>query len=92
VQMAANGHHRFVELTIEEARRHQVPLVAGATFGLDVTRIYPTASTALSTPPFVRVSPGIEHLAQIQELGATFRCSVTRLTSESPGASCVHVR
>jgi cystathionine beta-lyase/cystathionine gamma-synthase len=83
-------HRRFVELVIEESRRRQVPLNAGATFGLDVTRIYPTASTALSGRPFVRVSPGIEHLAQIEELAAGFHRAVTRLASEY--ATTSHVR
>ncbi|HEV8563297.1 MAG TPA: PLP-dependent transferase [Actinomycetota bacterium] len=77
-------HRRFVELALEEARRRHVPLVAGASFGLDVTRVYPTASTAISGRPFVRISPGIEHICAIEELARAFRDAVARLASDAP--------
>lgn len=75
-------HHRFVDLVLEEARRRHVPLVAGASFGLDTTRIYPTAATARCGRPFVRVSPGIEHAAAIEDVASVFASAVARVTEE----------
>jgi cystathionine beta-lyase/cystathionine gamma-synthase len=77
-------HRRFVELALEEARHRHVQLLAGASFGLDATRIYPTASDAASGRPFVRISPGIEHISQIEELAGAFHDAVARLVSEVP--------
>jgi cystathionine beta-lyase/cystathionine gamma-synthase len=54
-------HRRFVDLAIEEARRRSVPLVAGASFGFDVTRVYPIRSSAIAGRPFVRIASGMEH-------------------------------
>jgi cystathionine beta-lyase/cystathionine gamma-synthase len=76
-------HRRFVELALEESRRRHVPLLAGASFGLDVTRIYPTAWDARSGRPFVRISPGIEHISQIEELAQAFGRAVARLASDA---------
>jgi cystathionine beta-lyase/cystathionine gamma-synthase len=76
-------HQRFVELALEGARRRHVQLLVGASFGLDATRIYPTASDARSSRPFVRISPGIEHIFQIEELALAFHDAVARLSSEA---------
>jgi hypothetical protein len=70
-----------VDLALEEARRRDVPLVAGASFGLDVTRIYATAVTSASAHPFVRISAGIEHEAGIEALGDCFIAAARRLGS-----------
>jgi cystathionine beta-lyase/cystathionine gamma-synthase len=72
-------HHRFVDLVLEEASRRHVPLVAGASFGLDTTRVYPTAATARCGRPFVRVSPGIEHAAAIEEVAGVFTAAVAQI-------------
>lgn len=77
-------HRRLVELVLEEARDRHVPLVAGASFGLDTTRIYPIAPAARSGRPFVRISPGIEHISAIEELARAFHGAVARLASETP--------
>jgi hypothetical protein len=74
-------HDRFVDLALEEARCRDVPLVAGASFGLDVTRIYATAVTSTSAHPFVRISAGIEHEAGIESLGDCFIAAARRLGS-----------
>ncbi len=76
-------HHRFIELTVEEARYRGVQVVAGASFGLDATRVYPTALTATLGRPFIRVSPGIEHLLDVDKVGATLAAAVVRLVEES---------
>jgi cystathionine beta-lyase/cystathionine gamma-synthase len=76
-------HRRFVELALDESRRRHVPLVAGASFGLDVTRIYPIVPTTRSGRPFVRISPGIEHITQIEELAKALQVAAARLSSET---------
>jgi cystathionine beta-lyase/cystathionine gamma-synthase len=78
-------HHRFVELALEEAGRRHVPLIAGASFGLDTTRVYPTAATTRCGRPFVRVSPGIEHAAAIEEVAGVFASVVARIADREPG-------
>jgi cystathionine beta-lyase/cystathionine gamma-synthase len=75
-------HHRFVDVVMEEARLRHIPLVAGASFGLDTTRVYPTAWTARSGRPFVRVSPGIEHAAAIEAVAKAFAWAVARIARE----------
>jgi cystathionine beta-lyase/cystathionine gamma-synthase len=65
------GHRRFVEVAVDHARRARVPLVVGASFGLDVTRIYPISSSADAMVPFVRISAGIEHRSGIERLADT---------------------
>lgn len=50
----------LVEDAIAEARARAVPLLAGSSFGFDVTRIYVTAARS-EEEPFVRVSSGTEH-------------------------------
>jgi cystathionine beta-lyase/cystathionine gamma-synthase len=74
-------HHRFVDLALEEAKRRHVPLLAGASFGLDTTRVYPTAATTRCGRPFVRVSPGIEHAAAIEEVADVFAAAVVQIAS-----------
>jgi cystathionine beta-lyase/cystathionine gamma-synthase len=78
-------HHRFVDLALEEARRRHVPLVGGASFGLDTTRVYPTAATTRCGRPFVRVSPGIEHAAAIDGVAGVFASAVTQIAEEELG-------
>jgi cystathionine beta-lyase/cystathionine gamma-synthase len=75
-------HHRFVDLALEEGRRRHVPIVAGASFGLDTTRIYPTAATMRCGRPFVRVSPGIEHASAIEDVATVFASAVARMAVE----------
>ncbi|HEV8683572.1 MAG TPA: hypothetical protein VGS09_12490, partial [Actinomycetota bacterium] len=72
-------HHRLVDLALEEARLRHVPLVGGASFGLDTTRVYPTAATSRCGRPFVRVSPGIEHAAAIQEVAEVLAAVVAQI-------------
>jgi cystathionine beta-lyase/cystathionine gamma-synthase len=64
-------HRRFVEAAVEHARRARAPLVVGASFGLDVTRIYPISSSSGGVVPFVRISAGIEHRSGIERLAET---------------------
>jgi cystathionine beta-lyase/cystathionine gamma-synthase len=74
-------HDRFVHLALQEARHRGVPLVAGASFGLDVTRVYATGTTSASARPFVRISTGIEHEAGIEALAGCFIAAARHLGS-----------
>jgi cystathionine beta-lyase/cystathionine gamma-synthase len=61
------GHGKVARALIEEARRGGVPLVAGASFGLNVTRVYRTA-TEVGLGPFVRIAAGTEDRGEIERL------------------------
>lgn len=78
-------HHRLLDLVIDEARRRDAQIVAGASFGLDTTRVYATARTSAAGRPFVRVSAGIEHLADVERIAASLGAAVVRLVEERRG-------
>jgi cystathionine beta-lyase/cystathionine gamma-synthase len=61
-------HQRFVKAALYEAERQGVPLTAGASFGLNTTRVYLTASTSELGRPFVRISAGTEHRLGVEAL------------------------
>jgi hypothetical protein len=61
-------HRRFVDLLLDQAAELRVPLLAGASFGLDTTRIYLTAATNDLGRPFVRVAAGTEHRLEMERL------------------------
>ncbi len=71
---------RFVKRALEVARERRVPLVAGASFGLDTTRIYETASAPLESRSLVRVSAGTEHRGQIEDLAEAL-CVAIRVSA-----------
>lgn len=50
------------------ARKQQIPLVAGTSFGFDTTRIYLTASTTAYGQPFLRIAAGTEDWNLMQRL------------------------
>ncbi|MBI4259291.1 MAG: PLP-dependent transferase [Actinobacteria bacterium] len=74
-----HGHRAFVDTALAEARARGVPLVAGASFGLDTTRIYRTASTSASGTPFVRIAAGTEHRLAVEDLKAVLGAVAVRL-------------
>ena len=76
---------RFVSLAITEARRRNVSLLAGASFGLDVTRVYATGSA--STESFVRIAAGIEHRWDLEMLAASFAAATQRLASNGAAST-----
>lgn len=51
---------RFVNIALSIAKRHNVNLVNGTSFGLDTTRIYLTAIRSKPNTPFVRIAVGVE--------------------------------
>jgi cystathionine beta-lyase/cystathionine gamma-synthase len=73
------GHRRFVRAVLESASERGVPIVAGASFGFDVTRIYVTASDAQHGAPFVRIAAGTEHRLGLESLKAVLREAADRV-------------
>jgi cystathionine beta-lyase/cystathionine gamma-synthase len=74
----------FLRLALDEAERRAVPLAAGASFGLNTTRLYVTASNSDPARAFIRVSPGTEHRLQVETLGDAFECALDRMADEPP--------
>lgn len=74
-------HHRFVKSALYEAERVGVPLAAGASFGLDTTRVYLTASTSELGEPFVRISAGTEHRLGVEALKEVFTAAMLDLVA-----------
>jgi cystathionine beta-lyase/cystathionine gamma-synthase len=72
-------HRRFIRAVLEEASRVEVAVVAGASFGLNTTRVYPTASRTDRGSPFVRVSAGTEHRVQVEDLKVVMVRAMHRL-------------
>jgi cystathionine beta-lyase/cystathionine gamma-synthase len=68
----ADTHRAFVRSAIAAAARRGVPLTAGASFGLNTTRVYHTASTSQHGDPFVRVAVGTEHRLGVQAVARVF--------------------
>ena len=59
---------RLVAAAIAAARDRQAGLLAGSSFGFDVTRIYLTSARA-EDEPFVRVAAGAEHRLAAEAIG-----------------------
>lgn len=53
---------------LAQAKKQQIPLIAGTSFGLNTTRIYFTASHTDYSQPFVRLSVGTETLWEMDRL------------------------
>jgi cystathionine beta-lyase/cystathionine gamma-synthase len=65
-------HRWFVDAALSAAAARGVPLIAGASFGFDTTRVYRTASRTDHGEPFVRIAAGTEHLGAAQAVAAVF--------------------
>jgi cystathionine beta-lyase/cystathionine gamma-synthase len=72
-------HRRFVREALAAASEQGVPMTAGASFGLNTTRIYNTASNSSRGRPFVRVSPGTEHRLGVEALKGVFARAIDQL-------------
>lgn len=53
-----------------EARKQQIPMVAGTSFGFDTTRIYITASNTDYGQPFLRIAAGTEDMDTLDRLAS----------------------
>lgn len=72
----------WINAAVDEARKAGAELVAGTSFGFDVTRVYLTALHAdKHTVPFVRVSVGTETGAQLEKLRDAFQRACERVSA-----------
>jgi cystathionine beta-lyase/cystathionine gamma-synthase len=76
-------HQRFVRTVLAVAGEHRVPIVAGASFGFDVTRVYLTASNPEHGAPFVRIAAGTEHRLGLERLKAVLCEAADRLSGST---------
>lgn len=68
----------LLETTIAAARERGVPLLAGSSFGFDVTRIYLTAPS-FEQKPFVRVAAGTEHRLAAEKVAEALASALSRV-------------
>jgi cystathionine beta-lyase/cystathionine gamma-synthase len=68
----------FLETAIAEARERGVALLAGSSFGFDVTRIYLTAAR-FEQKPFVRVAAGTEHRVAAEKVADALASALWRV-------------
>lgn len=66
------AYKRFVDLSLTNAKKENVDLVSGTSFGLNTTRIYLTAVRSKPTMPFIRIAAGTEHTSAMQTLSTVF--------------------
>lgn len=64
------------------ARRSNVALAAGSSFGFDLTRIYVTAADAAMGTPFVRIAAGTEHVLAVERLAEVLAAAVRKVTGD----------
>ena len=57
-----------VSRVMRQARRNNIPLVNGTSFGLQTTRVYAVAMHTQYEKPFLRISAGMETLWEIERL------------------------
>jgi cystathionine beta-lyase/cystathionine gamma-synthase len=70
----------FLARIMDEARRQNVQLVAGTSFGLDTTRLYLTALHATRlTSPFLRLSVGTETADEIENIARVFTTILSKV-------------
>lgn len=75
-----NKYQFFIDIVMDEAKKRNVPLVEGTSFGLNTTRIYLAAAFTLHTSPFVRISVGTETMIEIEKIADTFVVAMDRFT------------
>jgi len=65
-------YQRFIKSVITIAKKKQIQIVAGTSFGLDTTRVYLTALRSVPTKPFIRVAVGTENRVAIGKIADLF--------------------
>lgn len=61
-------YRRIIHQALILARRSGINITEGTSFGLDTTRIYPTAIRSRITSPFLRISPGTETAFETEKI------------------------
>ena len=68
-QSILHSYTRYIHHVLSAAKKSDIALVHGTSFGLTTTRIYNVAMHTQYTRPFLRISAGNETASQIQTLG-----------------------
>jgi cystathionine beta-lyase/cystathionine gamma-synthase len=72
----ATTYNHFVQKLLHHAEQKNIPLVAGSSFGLSITRLYVPASRVGQGTPFFRIAVGTETTWEIQRILELFtECS-----------------
>lgn len=72
-------YKKFINLVIDEAKKRNVQIVGGTSFGLNNTRIYLTSLWTGYGEPFVRVSVGTENRYQMEIIKKVFISSIDKI-------------
>lgn len=70
---------RFIDLTVETAKKNQVRLIAGTSFGLNTSRIYLTSLWSKYGKPFLRIALGTEDCLEMEKLKEVFKITLDKL-------------
>jgi cystathionine beta-lyase/cystathionine gamma-synthase len=72
----AQTYNHFLQKLLQRAEQKNIPLVAGSSFGLSITRLYVPASRMGQGTPFFRIAVGTESLWEIKRIVELFtECS-----------------
>lgn len=66
------NYRRFLKMVIAEAKKQNVQIVAGTSFGFNTTRVYLTSLQSDYGTPFVRVSVGTENRLELEQIREVF--------------------
>ena len=73
----------LMHVAVAVSRRMDVALVAGSSFGFDVTRIYVTAANAAMGTPFVRIAAGTENRLAVERVADVLAAAVREVAAAS---------
>ncbi len=71
--------HTLLRRVLSEAKKINLPLTAGTSFGFDTTRIYVVASKTHYAKPFIRISVGTEDREEIERIAVVLEKSLASL-------------
>ena len=79
-------HKKFIDQAIKEAKKRNVELVAGTSFGLDITRIYLTSLWTDFGRPFIRIAVGTEDMMMMGEIAHVIISTLSHFRSIVPSS------
>lgn len=69
---------KFIDTSINTAKKSKVRLIAGTSFGLNTSRIYLTSLWSKYGTPFLRISPGTEDILELENLKEVFKKTIEK--------------
>jgi cystathionine beta-lyase/cystathionine gamma-synthase len=75
----SNFFKKFIRKAISTAKKNNINLIAGTSFGLDTSRIYLTALNNAYGEPFVRFSVGTESMWEVEKIGMVLEKAIESL-------------